>query len=112
MRFKPNDQFDATLAFLYDSKQTDSLPNYEPVLQTPQNPRTANQYQLQPASTNYSLASLEASWDFGPAVLHSITGWIDRKHSSSVGLCRHHLWRTRRRRHCAAANSRSGYIRR
>jgi outer membrane receptor protein involved in Fe transport len=84
LRFKPNDQFDATLAFMYDSKQTDSLPNYEPVLQTPQNPRTANQYQLQPASTNYSLASLEASWDFGPAVLHSITGWIDRKHSSSV----------------------------
>jgi outer membrane receptor protein involved in Fe transport len=84
VRFKPNDQFDATLAFMYDSNHTNSLPNYEPVLQTSQNPLTANQFQLQPAATNYSLASLEASYDFGPAVLHSITGWIDRTHSSSV----------------------------
>jgi len=84
LRFKPNDQFDATLAFMYDSKQTDSLPNYEPALSTSQSPLTADQFQLQPASTNYSLGSLEASYDFGPAVLHSITGWIERNHSSSV----------------------------
>jgi outer membrane receptor protein involved in Fe transport len=84
LRFKPNDQFDATLAFMYDSKQTDSLPNYEPVLTVPQSRLTADKFQLEPASTNYSLASLEASYDFGPATLHSITGWIDRRHSSSV----------------------------
>ena len=84
LRFKPNDQFDATLAFMYDSNHTNSLPNYEPVLSTSQNPLTADQFQLQPAATNYSLASLEASYDFGPAVLHSITGWIERNHSSSV----------------------------
>ena len=84
VRFKPTDQFDATLAFVYDSKQTDSLPNYEPVLSTSQSSLTVNQFQLNPSSTNYSLASLEASYDFGPAVLHSITGWIDRHHSDSV----------------------------
>ena len=84
LRFKPNDRFDATLAFVYDSKNADSLPNYEPVLSTSQSPITANQFQIEPSSTNYSLASLEASYDFGPAVLHSITGWIDRHHSDSV----------------------------
>jgi iron complex outermembrane recepter protein len=84
VRFKPNEQFDATLAFLYDSRQTDSLPNYEPALQTSQSPLTADQFQLQPSSTNYSLASLEASYDFGPAILHSITGWIERNHADSV----------------------------
>jgi len=84
VRFKPNEQFDATLAFMYDSRQSDSLPNYEPVLSTSQSPLTADQFQLQPTSTHYSLASLEASYDFGPAVLHSITGWIERNHSSSV----------------------------
>jgi iron complex outermembrane recepter protein len=83
LRFKPTDQFDATLAFMYDSKQTDSLPNYEPVLSVPQSRLTADEFQLQPASTNYSLASLEMSYDFGLATLHSITGWIDRRHSSS-----------------------------
>ena len=84
VRFKPNDAFDATLAFMYDSRVSDSLPNYEPVLQTSQSPLTANQFQLQPSSTHYSLASLEAAYDFGPATLHSITGWIERNHSSSV----------------------------
>ena len=84
LRFKPSDQFDATLAFMYDSRQTNSLPNYEPALQTSQSPLTADQFQLQPSSTNYSLASLEASYDFGPAVLHSITGWIERTHADSV----------------------------
>jgi outer membrane receptor protein involved in Fe transport len=84
LRFKPNDQFDATLAFMYDSKESDSLPNYEPALSTSQSPLTADQFQLQPTSTHYSLGSLEASYDFGPAVLHSITGWIERNHSSSV----------------------------
>lgn len=83
-RFKPNDKFDATLAFLYDAKSTGSLPNYEPVLSTTQNPLVANQYQTQPSSTSYSLASLEMSYDFGLATLHSITGWIDRDHSDSV----------------------------
>jgi hypothetical protein len=34
LRFKPNDQFDATLAFMYNSKQTDSLPNFETALST------------------------------------------------------------------------------
>ena len=80
VRFKPNDKFDATLAFMYDSKSTGSLPNYEPVLSTSQSPLTANQFQLQPSSTNYSLASLETSYDFGPATLHSITGWIESNH--------------------------------
>jgi iron complex outermembrane receptor protein len=84
VRFKPNEQFDATLAFLYDAKSSASLPNYEPVLSTTQNPLVANQYQTQPTSTEYSLASLEMSYDFGPATLHSITGWIDRDHSDSV----------------------------
>jgi len=84
LRFKPNDRFDATLAFVYDSKNADSLPNYEPVLSTSQSPLTANQFQIEPSSTNYSLASLEASYDFGPAVLHSITGWLERNHADSV----------------------------
>jgi outer membrane receptor protein involved in Fe transport len=30
------------------------------------------------------LGSLEASYDFGPAVLHSITGWLERNHADSV----------------------------
>jgi len=83
LRFKPDDRFDATLAFMFDSKQTDSLSNYEPALSTSTSPRTANQFQLQPESTNYSLASLEASYDFGWAVLHSISGWLDRRYSNS-----------------------------
>jgi iron complex outermembrane receptor protein len=84
LRFKPNEQFDATLAFMYDTRHQDSLPNYEPVLSTSQSPLTADQFQLQPTTTNYSLASLEAKYDFGPAVLHWVTGYIDRHHSSSV----------------------------
>ncbi|MGH8232176.1 MAG: TonB-dependent receptor [Steroidobacteraceae bacterium] len=84
LRFKPNEAFDATLAFMYDSKQQDSLPNYEPVLSTSASPLTADQFQLQPTSTTYSLASLEASYNFGPATLHWISGYIDRHHSSSV----------------------------
>jgi outer membrane receptor protein involved in Fe transport len=84
LRFKPNEQFDATLAFMYDTRHQDSLPNYEPVLSTSQSPLTADQFQLQPTTTNYSLASLEAKYDFGAATLHWITGYIDRHHSSSV----------------------------
>jgi iron complex outermembrane recepter protein len=84
LRFVPNDRFEATLEFVYDSKQMDSLPNYEPVLQTAQSPTTANQFQLQPSSTRYSLADLNMVYDFGWASLHSITGWIDRRHSDSV----------------------------
>jgi len=83
--FKPNDQFQATLNFLYDSKQSDSLPNYEPVLSTAQSPLTANQFQLQPTSTRYSLAELNMIYDLGGGVsLHSISGWLDRRHSDSV----------------------------
>jgi iron complex outermembrane recepter protein len=84
LRFKPNDQFDSTLYFVYDSKQSDSLPNYEPVLSTAQSPLTANQFQLQPTSTRYSLAELNLSYDFGVASLHSVSGWVDRRHSDSV----------------------------
>jgi iron complex outermembrane recepter protein len=84
LRFKPNEQFDVTLAFMYDARHSDSLPNYEPVLSTSQSPLTANQFQLQPFTTDYSLASLEAKYDFGPATLHWVTGYIDRHHSSSV----------------------------
>ena len=84
VRFKPDDRFDATLAFMYDSRHLDSLPNYEPVLATRQSRITANQFQLQPSATNYSLGSLEMSYDFGLATLHSITGWIQREHNSSV----------------------------
>jgi outer membrane receptor protein involved in Fe transport len=32
VRFKPNEQFDATLAFVYDTRPTDSLQNYKSVL--------------------------------------------------------------------------------
>jgi iron complex outermembrane recepter protein len=84
VRFKPDDRFDATLAFMYDSKHLDSLSNYEPVLSTRQSRLTADQFQLQPSATNYSLGSLEMSYDFGLATLHSITGWIQREHNSSV----------------------------
>jgi len=85
LRFKPNDQFDATLYFVYDSKDSDSLPNYEPVLSTSQSPLTANQFQLQPTSTRYSLGELKMTYDFGDGIsLHSISGWIDRRHSDSV----------------------------
>ncbi len=84
LRFKPNERSDTTLAFMYDSTQTDSLPNYEPAISTSQSRLTADQFQLQPSSTNYSLASLESSYDFGPAVLHWISGWMDRTHSDSV----------------------------
>ena len=84
LRFKPDDSFDATLAFMYDSRHLDSLPNYEPVLSTRESRLTANQFQLQPSATNYSLGSLEMSYDFGLATLHSITGWIQREHNSSV----------------------------
>jgi iron complex outermembrane recepter protein len=84
LRFKPNEQFDATLAYMYDAKQTDSLPNYEPVLSGSGSPRTAAQFQLQPQNTNYSIASLEAAYDFGPVTLHSVTGWIDRRFSANT----------------------------
>jgi iron complex outermembrane recepter protein len=84
LRFKPNEQFDATLAFMYDAKQTDSLPNYEPVLAGSGSPRTAAQFQLQPQNTNYSIGSLEAAYDFGPVTLHSVTGWIDRRFSANT----------------------------
>jgi iron complex outermembrane receptor protein len=84
VRFKPTDQFDATLAFMYDAKQTDSLPNYEPVLSGSGSPLVAAQFQLQPQNTNYSLASLEAQYDFGPVTLHSVTGWIDRRFSANT----------------------------
>ncbi|HEY6483352.1 MAG TPA: TonB-dependent receptor [Steroidobacteraceae bacterium] len=84
LRFAPNSQFDATLAFMYDSKQVNSLPNIEPVLATSQSPYTADQFQLQPSATNYALTSLEMSYDFGPATLHSITGYIDRKFNAST----------------------------
>ncbi|MBS0420617.1 MAG: TonB-dependent receptor [Proteobacteria bacterium] len=84
LRFKPDEHFDATLAFMYDSRHLDSLPNYEPVLSVRQSRLTADQFQLQPSATNYSLASLEMSYDFGLATLHSISGWIQREHNSSV----------------------------
>ena len=85
VRFKPNDQFDATLAFMYDSNHTNSLPNYEPVLQTSQNPLTANQFQLQ----------------------HG----LDRQDPQLLGrLCRYHLRRARRQRHRTAAHAGSGHI--
>lgn len=85
LRFKPNERFDATLAYMYDSKSVDSLPNYEPVVSGSGLGRlTANQFDLQPLFTNYALTSLEASYNFGPATLHSITGSIDRHHSSSA----------------------------
>jgi iron complex outermembrane receptor protein len=85
LRFKPNDQFDATAAFMYDAKSTDSQPFYEPVVSTGSgSPLLANQFQLQPENTNYSLASLEMSYDFGLATLHSITGWTDRSYSNNT----------------------------
>ena len=85
LRFKPNEQFDATAAFMYDAKSTDSQPFYEPVVSTGSgSPLLANQFQLQPENTNYSLASLEMSYDFGVATLHSITGWTDRSYSNNT----------------------------
>ncbi len=57
LRFKPDDRFDATLAFTYDYEQVDSLSNYEPVLSTRESRITADQFQLQPSATNYSLGS-------------------------------------------------------
>jgi iron complex outermembrane recepter protein len=84
LRFKPNEQFDATLSYMYDAKNTDSLPNYEPVLSASGSPRTAAQFQLQPQNTNYSIASLEAAYDFGPVTLHSVSGWIDRRFSANT----------------------------
>jgi iron complex outermembrane recepter protein len=84
LRFKPTEQFDATLAFMYDAKSTDSLPNYEPVFAGSGSPLVAAQFQLQPQNTNYSIASLEAQYDFGPVALHSVTGWIDRRFSANT----------------------------
>ena len=85
LRFKPNDQFDATAAFMYDAKSTDSQPFYEPVVsQGSGSPLLASQFQLQPENTNYSLASLEMSYDFGFATLHAITGWTDRSYSNNT----------------------------
>lgn len=83
LRFKPNDQFDATLAFMYDSQVENSFPNYEPVLQSSAASTVANQFQLQPQNIGYSLASLDMAYNFGFATLHSITGWIDRKFTDS-----------------------------
>jgi outer membrane receptor protein involved in Fe transport len=85
LRFKPNDQFEATASFLYDAKSTDSQPFYEPVVSSGSgSPLLASQFQLQPENTNYSLASLEMSYDFGAATLHSITGWTDRSYSNNT----------------------------
>lgn len=85
LRFKPNEQFEATASFLYDAKSTDSQPFYEPVVSTGSgSPLVANQFQLQPENTNYSLASLEMSYDFGFAALHAITGWTDRSYSNNT----------------------------
>lgn len=85
LRFKPNDQFEATASFLYDAKSTDSQPFYEPDVSTGSgSPLLANQFQLQPENTNYSLASLNMTYDFGFASLHSITGWTDRSYSNNT----------------------------
>jgi iron complex outermembrane receptor protein len=85
LRFKPNDQFEATASFLYDAKSTDSQPFYEPVVSTGSgSPLLASQFQLQPENTNYSLASLEMSYDFGFATLHAISGWTDRSYSNNT----------------------------
>jgi iron complex outermembrane receptor protein len=83
LRFKPNENFDATLAFMYDSQVENSFPNYEPVLSTSAAPTVADQFQLQPQNIGYSLASLDMAYNFGFATLHSITGWIDRKFTDS-----------------------------
>jgi iron complex outermembrane receptor protein len=85
LRFKPNDQFEATASFMYDAKSTDSQPFYEPVVSTGSgSPLLASQFQLQPENTNYSLASLEMSYDLGLATLHSISGWTDRSYSNNT----------------------------
>jgi iron complex outermembrane recepter protein len=85
LRFKPNEQFDATVAFMYDAKSTESQPFYEPAVSSGSgSPLVASQFQLQPENTNYSLASLEMSYDFGLATLHAITGWTDRSYSNNT----------------------------
>jgi iron complex outermembrane receptor protein len=86
LRLKPNDQFESTLTFMHESKSEDSLPNYEPSLASHNTPLVAEQFLLQPDATNYSLGSLEASYDFGGATLHSVTGWLDRRFQNIVDL--------------------------
>ena len=83
LRFKPNENFDATLAFMYDSQVENSFPNYEPVLSTSAAPLVADQFQLQPQNIGYTLVSLDMAYNFGFATLHSISGWIDRKFTDS-----------------------------
>jgi len=82
MRFTPNDKFDATLALFSQKTDEDSLPSYEPALATTQNKRVTELYRLQPSSTDYTIGSLDATYDFGPAKLTSVTGWLSRKFSN------------------------------
>ncbi len=82
LRFSPNEQFDSTLAFFYQKSDQDTNPTYEPALSTGSNKRVTELYRLQPSSTDYSIGSLEASYDFGPVKLTSVSGWLSRDFSN------------------------------
>ncbi len=82
IRYTPNDKFDATLAYFYQKTDQDSTSNFEPTLATALNKRVSELYRLQPSATDYSIGSLEASYDFGPATLTSVSGWLNRKFSN------------------------------
>lgn len=78
LRFTPNDSFDATLRALVQKQELDSLPNHEPLIDGNGSDLYTELYLLQPNETEYKLASLEMSYDFGPLTLYSVSGWLNR----------------------------------
>lgn len=84
LRYQPNEQFDATLALFYERQSLASAPTFEPAIGTTRSPRNTELYMLNPSSTNYTLGSLEASYDFGSVTLHSVSGWLERRQSEAL----------------------------
>jgi outer membrane receptor protein involved in Fe transport len=84
VRFTPNEKLDATFSLFHQRTDQDSSSVYEPSVSSNQNTRVVELYRLQPSSTDYYIGSLEATYDLGSATLTSVTGWLDRKFTSST----------------------------
>ena len=81
LRFKPNEQFDVTLAFMYDSQVENSFPELrgrcDVNLCGPHgSPGISSNYSRRISAIRCTLTWIWA-YNFGFATLHSIT-WLDR----------------------------------
>lgn len=83
-KYTPNEEFEATLSFFFQSTDERSVGSYEPALSSNLNERTTELYILQPSSTDYAISQLEMQYDFGFAELSSVTGALNRKYTNST----------------------------